>query len=152
MARFLLWFHKAIFMKSILFFLLLGSFSLFISPEISENILQETEWQTGPLLGFDTNTTTFNLTPKPTGRSFGNHVVFKTDGSFESYYAAPCGNDCFTRVYGAYHLDKDQQTLQLQIHQMTYEGDCARSSDHFHNRSLRFQLQQKEEGLSLVKI
>lgn len=53
---------------------------------------------------------------------FGHFVSFKKDGSFQGYYTAPCGNDCFTFINGSYHIR--QQALEVFIDSARQAGFC----------------------------
>lgn len=59
---------------------------------------------------------------------FGNFIVFNADQTFESYYTAPCGNDCFTSTAGVYTIPKDNQ-MTLTLHRLEQNGMCMQSRE-----------------------
>lgn len=54
---------------------------------------------------------------------YGNNIVFKEDGTFESYYTAPCGNDCFTNTSGTYKIINATH-LTLFLKKISKSGMC----------------------------
>ncbi|WP_107038690.1 lipocalin family protein [Brumimicrobium mesophilum] len=80
---------------------------------------------------------------------YGNNIVFKEDGTFESYYTAPCGNDCFTNTSGTYKIiNTTHLTLFLQT--ITKNGMCEGNSKP--NKSLGvYSIHHMNGGIQLIK-
>ncbi|WP_158961655.1 hypothetical protein [Myroides fluvii] len=80
---------------------------------------------------------------------YGSFVVFSEDDTFQSYYTAPCGNDCFTTTDGTYeYLDKN--TVKLTLHRLHQSGMCQDAQ----NKKVVlgvFDIVQNKEGTRLVK-
>lgn len=48
--------------------------------------------------------------------TYGNFIEFKQDGTFESYYSAPCGTDCFPESKGQYQLISKNKIILVVTH------------------------------------
>lgn len=69
---------------------------------------------------------TYSITPVPTDRGFayGNNIKFDpTSLTFESYYTAPCGNDCFPSSRGTYQMEGEQH-VRLHLTNVAQRGFC----------------------------
>lgn len=85
-------------------------------------------WKTDAVVAYDVREyyvlTPANKTEEATKMErYGSFVVFSEDYTFQSYYTAPCGNDCFTTTDGTYeYLDKN--TVKLTLHRVHQSGMC----------------------------
>ena len=80
------------------------------------------KWRINNILGADINKEDFYiLTPE---WSYGNHLQLSTDGNFESWYSAPCGNDCFTSSYGTYKKISEEY-ISFHIQKVERWGWCS---------------------------
>ncbi len=63
--------------------------------------------------------------PDENGHMFdwGNWIKFNEDETFNSYYTAPCGNDCFPSVYGRFKL-LDGDRVLLHVDSIIVGGFC----------------------------
>jgi hypothetical protein len=73
---------------------------------VNDNPLSNSEWCINPnYLGLDENVNEYSLSVKSDDiYSWGIFVSFFSDGTFCSFDTQPCGNSCFTKVYGKYSL------------------------------------------------
>lgn len=102
--------------------------SLFISGIFSFGATSQDiigEWKIDYLL-LDSTRNEYVLSPVDTSDqryNYGNHVRLLTDNSFQSWYTAPCGNDCFTSSTGRYvFIDPDH--IQFFVDTITKHGEC----------------------------
>lgn len=80
---------------------------------------------------------------------FGNFIEFKEDNTFNSYYHAFCGNDCFTTTNGTYLL-KDNM-VEIFIISATQTGFCLNPIS-FNNKKIgNFKIIQKTKEQLLLK-
>ena len=80
------------------------------------------KWRINNILGADINKEDFYiLTPE---WSYGKYLQLSTDGNFESWYSAPCGNDCFTRSYGTYKKISEEY-ISFHIQKVERSGWCS---------------------------
>lgn len=54
---------------------------------------------------------------------YGNILQLKEDGTFSSFYSAPCGNDCFPSSFGIYEIKEDNR-IHLFIKEFNQDGMC----------------------------
>ncbi|MDR2684826.1 MAG: META domain-containing protein [Prevotellaceae bacterium] len=80
---------------------------------VQNNILANTEWQIDgyKFLGKDENTAEYSLHLTNEENTWGTYVRFLPDGKFVSFDQQPCGNSCFTTVYGRYSLPQNDQLI-----------------------------------------
>ena len=64
----------------------------------------------------------------PEGWNYGNNLELKADGTFVSYYTAPCGNDCFTTTTGKYER-VNKTHIQFFLEKITRDGECMGNSE-----------------------
>lgn len=86
------------------------------------------------------------------GRTFdwGNWASFNPDGTFISYYTAPCGNDCFPNVYGQFKLLDDDRVL-LHVDSILIGGFC-KNEQFYPNKDLGvFKIFPTDSGFKLIK-
>lgn len=86
-------------------------------------------------------------TTDPDRFHFGNNLKINADGTFVSFYTAPCGNDCFTTSTGKYEQINDTH-IQFLLEKITHHGDCIGDSEpnlnlglyaiHFDQDKIRF--------------
>lgn len=80
---------------------------------------------------------------------FGDFIVFNADQTFESYYTAPCGNDCFTTTAGVYTVTKNNQ-ITLILHRLEQYGMCMQSREEMVNLGT-YDLIKEKDSVRLVK-
>lgn len=90
-------------------------------------------WKTNELITYKTVEeyvlTPVNLASDATKMErFGNFIEFKEDLTFSCYYAAPCGNDCFTSTTGVYAIVGKNQ-MALTLNRLQQEGMCTQSRE-----------------------
>lgn len=141
-------------MKTCFFLLLLLATSQFITSQ--ENIIGT--WKIDYLVGLYYNQPEdhqeYNLFPinKKENRGYdsGNWIQFNKDETFNSYYTAPCGNDCFPSVFGRFKL-LDSDRVLLHIDSIHISGFCE-SKQSYPNKDLGiFKIFAEKSGLRLIK-
>ncbi|MBF0574925.1 hypothetical protein [Dysgonomonas sp. GY617] len=81
---------------------------------------------------------------------WGNWASFNPDGTFISYYTAPCGNDCFPNVYGQFKLLDDDRVL-LHVDSILIGGFC-KNEQFYPNKDLGvFKIFPTDSGFKLIK-
>lgn len=89
--------------------------------------------------------------PAKTGYQWGNWVNFSKEGSFESYYTAPCGVDCFPTTFGRYQI-VDSLHIRLCIDSVSIHGMvCKKSIDEKVNINLgEFTVNRTDSTLTFI--
>ena len=101
------------------------------------------QWKINNILGADINKEDFYiLTPE---WSYGNHLQLSTDGNFESWYSAPCGNDCFTRSYGTYKKISEEY-ISFHIQKVERWGWCRDEWEVEKNETNTYYVYKKSES------
>jgi Uri superfamily endonuclease len=115
--------RKIIFLAMIICFI---SCNERVDEYLVENTLQDTKWKIDYLLCLDETRERYELTAKNDTLEFdyGNFVLFSKNKTFESYYTAWCGNDCFRTVYGKYNIIFDTK-LSITVDSVYYSGWCT---------------------------
>lgn len=81
---------------------------------------------------------------------WGNWVAFNEDETFNSYYTAPCGNDCFPSVYGRFKLLEGDRVL-LHVDSIIISGFC-KSEQFYPKKDIGiFKIFPEKSGLKLIK-
>ncbi len=79
--------------------------------------LVDKKWRSSSALFEDTSIDSYIFKPIEESLEWsdrwGYFLEFKNDGSFRTYYSAPCGLDCFTSVTGSYVLNGNVLTLNV---------------------------------------
>jgi hypothetical protein len=96
-----------------------------------------------------------SVNENPEGRfsyDYGNHLRFKEDGTFQSWYTAPCGNDCFTTSSGIYNWVDDTH-IELTLDTITYSWFCSTKESQldFPFRVGTFYIHSDSAGCRLIK-
>jgi hypothetical protein len=88
----------------------------------SQNI--QGEWMINSLL-IDSLVKNYTLDTLSTERfsNYGNHFKLNADGTFNSWYTAPCGNDCFTSSNGTYS-QLDSNHFNFVIENVSFRKEC----------------------------
>ena len=105
------------------------------------------EWGINSLI-LNPETKEYILSPTVPNRfQYGNNIKINADGTFLSYYTAPCGNDCFTTTTGKYKRINETH-IQFFLEKITRHGDCSGDSEpnlnlglysiHFDKDKIRF--------------
>lgn len=137
--------------KALFLFIIFYSFS---------NIKAQTilgEWGMNSLI-LDAETKEYKIFPiDPEKYHYGNNIIIKPDGTFVSYYTAPCGNDCFTTTTGKYEII-DKTHIRFFLEKITQDGECNGATEpnldlgvytiHYGKNEIRF---IKTIGLTIEK-
>jgi hypothetical protein len=115
-----------------------------------DNLLANSEWQIEQgFLGRDEDVREYSLSAKreydplsSTLYPWGYFVRFFSDGTFYSFDTQPCGNSCFTKVYGRYFLPQDNK---LTIFVDSVNRDCTwangtNETEIRHGRGISFEI------------
>ncbi len=126
------------------------------SKERLENNLTSQKWLSNVILGSDDFTSTLqkneiklsNLDTNP----FGYFVVFKEDGTFESYNQGFCGNECRTHVYGTYQISNDEK-ITIFVNTIEYLKTCSDQPKKAVNSTFGvYQIEEKDAQIFLRKV
>lgn len=80
---------------------------------------------------------------------FGYFIEFKEDNTFNSYYHASCGNDCFTTTNGTYIIKGD--LVEIFVISAQQSGFCSNPIS-FNNKKIgNFKIVQKTKEKLLLK-
>ncbi len=126
-----------------------------VEPEVEieiDNYLVGTRWAVFHLFCLSDDVESYNLkrvTPER-GFSYGNWLSFVDSTNFMSGYSAPCGNDCFTTVYGKYKLIEDEKIV-VSVDSVTYDGDCAAPTEYREKKKTIFNIKQDGDTLIFSK-
>lgn len=111
-------------------------------------------WKTNALITYEA-VDEYKLTPANQSADatkierFGNFIAFNADLTFDSYYTAPCGNDCFTTTAGVYTVAKNNQ-ITLTLHRLNQEGMCMQSREEILVLGI-YDIIKEKNGVRLVK-
>jgi len=86
--------------------------------------------------------------------NYGNHFKLETDGTFRTWYTAPCGNDCFITSFGKY-VFLDSNLIQFTLESIDYyKAECngRKSTYQFPLDFGTFLISVKENKIHLVKL
>ncbi|RZJ48450.1 MAG: hypothetical protein EOO44_21085, partial [Flavobacterium sp.] len=81
-------------------------------------------WNTNELLLSDQTKEYFLFRQNAADYNFGNHLKLNPNQTFESFYTAECGNDCFTTSKGKYKII-DQNYICFYLEEISRSGDCS---------------------------
>lgn len=104
-------------------------------------------WQINGPAFFYPNTETYTLNSK--GDSFGYFVEFNEDETFQGYYRAPCGNDCFTQINGTYTIKDDM--VEIFVISAKQTGFCSESTSFSNKKIGTFKITKKTKNILLLK-
>lgn len=115
----------------------------------------EGEWRIDHLM-IDTLVKDYTLDTLSSERysNYGNHISINKDGSFRTWYTAPCGNDCFISSFGKYNLI-DSTHIQFSIEKVNFiKAECnGRTSPYTFPLDIGFfHLDIQNNQVHLVKI
>lgn len=85
-------------------------------------------WNTNELLLSDQTKEYFLFPQNAADYNFGNHLKLNPNQTFESFYTAECGNDCFTTSKGKYKII-DQNYICFYLEKITRSGDCSGNTE-----------------------
>jgi hypothetical protein len=122
------------------------------SSESDENFIKikDTTWNIDYLLCLDDDIEHYTLTGINESKEYqlGNFVTFQNATDFVSFNIAPCGNDCFTTVFGKYRLVSKTE-ISFSIDSITYEGTCSQPTKYGIEEILRFDVVKADKENSL---
>lgn len=85
-------------------------------------------------------------------RNFGNHVKFNDDSTFNCWYSAMCGMDCFISSWGDYSLT-DEDHVQFRIDTVSYVRFCEgrHKETEFPIETGLYYIQRSENEINFIK-
>ncbi|GHV44489.1 hypothetical protein FACS1894180_5900 [Bacteroidia bacterium] len=107
------------------------------------NYLKGQTWQIDQLLCLDEKQKNYTFSGTSQQHLYGDFIYFPDSVNFVSYYLADCGNDCFTTVFGKYHL-LSATGIAISVDSVTYEGDCSRPTEYRAKRTIVFDITQND--------
>jgi hypothetical protein len=93
------------------------------------------------------NTENYTLNSKTFG--FGHFIEFKEDKTFETYYHASCGNDCFSQTNGTYTIKGDM--VEIFVASAMQTGFCTNPISFSNKKIGTFKITKKTEDIFLLK-
>ncbi|MBL4651197.1 MAG: hypothetical protein JKY03_15815 [Aureispira sp.] len=105
------------------------------------------KWQVNGPAFFYPNTESYTLNSK--GFGFGHFVEFKEDKTFESYYHASCGNDCFSQTNGTYTIKDD--IVEIFVVSAKQTGFCSNPIRFSNKKMGTFKITKKTKDNFLLK-
>lgn len=122
-----------------------GSTSLLNTTTSSFDLVNK--WQTDAPAFFHLGIDNYKLSL--VNHHFGHFVEFKKDKTFETYYSAACGNDCFTKTNGTYTIKDD--TIEIFVISAQQTGFCSNPIS-FNNKKIgTFKIIKKDKDNLLLK-
>lgn len=106
-------------------------------------------WNSNELIEKDGTKAYFLYPINSNGYNYGNHISIKADQTFECFYTAFCGNDCFTKTKGKYKII-DKNYICFYLEEITKTGDCSENSESNIDLGLYFYY-KKDKIFYLVK-
>jgi hypothetical protein len=82
---------------------------------------------------------------------YGNFLELRENGTFTSFNAAPCGNDCFHTNSGKYYI-KNEKNISFQILHLNVSGDCENIDKEVDIEIGLFEIIKNDDFIKLVRI
>lgn len=128
---------------------LIGIFILIGSVSYSQIVLVG-NWKIDKILGA-TEAKDYVITPQEE-ISYGNNLIVNKDGTFESSYSAPCGNDTFTATIGTYEIIGNN-TVKFILRELHVVGIGVEKEDLIMNKEIGvFNIVKTDKTITLVKL
>ena len=146
-------------LKNLIFILTLSLFSsYFVQAQTgtrriasTKNILANTVWKVDGVPFETKEREEYFLQPIEGEVQFSwGHSISFSDNTFSSSYSAPCGNDCFTSVYGEYQF-VDAYVLIVKIINIDRGPFCSKKSESLNQNYGRYRLEKAEAGWKIIK-
>lgn len=118
----------------------------------TKNQLENTSWKVDAIPFENTERESYTLTETDEDLDWhwGNFIKFE-ENTFSSWYSAPCGNDCFTSVYGEYSF-VDAHVIEIKVIKIERYGFCSEKSEEINKNYGQYKLEKTELGWTLNKI
>lgn len=81
---------------------------------------------------------------------WGNFISFK-DNSFHTWYSAPCGVDCFTKIKGSLKW-LNSTTMELTVSEITRSKLCQEESELNIEKTAQFGVRQSASGFTFKRL
>ena len=159
-------------MKNILFSVFMILISLSCNKEAKENIIWEIPenlpnqnlldvynlrskiWKTSEIIGQDSNKPQeiilHKSQPENNFYSFGNIIKFSKNNTFDNFYTADCGNDCFPSSSGEYFFS-DEKHIFIKIKKFEQTGMCTEKKIALKEPFLKYLIHKDENNLKFIK-
>lgn len=117
------------------------------SPSKTSSISLVNKWQVNSPAFFDIEIDNYTL--NSTNFHFGYFVEFKEDNTFQAYYRASCGNDCFTSTNGIYTIKGN--SVEIFVLSAQQSGFCSDPKQFSNKKMGTFQIIQNNKDELLLK-
>lgn len=115
-----------------------------------QNFLNGTTWDVSDSPFENADIDVYHLSEiKDLDFDWGYSISFN-ENEFSSNYSAPCGNDCFTSVYGNYEFVKDS-VIHITVTNINRSGFCEKKSQTLNRDAGKFTLSKMENGYKLER-
>ena len=122
---------------------------LISSVSYSQNVLVG-NWKIDKILGAN-EAKDYVITPQEE-ISYGNNLIVNKDGTFESSYSAPCGNDTFTTTIGTYEIIGNN-TVKFILRELHVVGIGVEKEDLIMNKEIGvFNIVKTDKTITLIKV
>ncbi|MCH2233228.1 MAG: hypothetical protein MK078_03160 [Crocinitomicaceae bacterium] len=116
-----------------------------------DNYLSDTEWRISSHAFADENQETYYLSVKEDEEwAWGRFVNF-SNSTFNGYYSAPFGNDCFVSTNGTYQF-VEENTIFVNVKSITKNGFCSDTGTDSTGFKAYYSIQSNGSGYQLNKI
>ena len=118
---------------------------------VQQNLLDGTSWHVDGVPFQDKSREKYTLSEYDV-LEFGNwgHTITFEEKTFSSHYSAPCGNDCFTSVYGEYYF-AEQYKIRVKVTQIHRRGFCDQKSEELNQDMGYYLLKKIDNGWELTR-
>lgn len=118
---------------------------------VQQNLLSGTSWKVDgvPFESRSREKYTFTEYEELEFGNWGHTITFDTK-TFSSHYSAPCGNDCFTSVYGDYYF-VEQYKIKVKVTKIHRSGFCDKNSEDLNQDMGNYILKKIENGWELTR-
>lgn len=118
----------------------------------SENVLAGTTWKVDgvPFETKDRELYLLSTIPENGYESHWGHFITFDETTFSSSYSAPCGNDCFTSVFGSYYFVTATK-IHITVKSINRHGFCEKESEELNRNYGYYGLEKTAGGWNLTR-
>lgn len=117
----------------------------------TNNILENTTWKVDgvPFETKEREEYSLQAIVEESQFNWGHSISF-AEKTFTSSYSAPCGNDCFTNVYGEYQF-VDAYLISIKIIKIDRGPFCSQKSESLNQNYGKYKLEKAGNGWQIIK-
>lgn len=117
--------------------------------------LRKNVWHISKIIGEDINKnkelTLSKINDESQHSMYGMIIKFNLDNTYEDFYQAKCGNDCFPSSKG-YYILKDGNRIDIKVKEFHQSGDCKELSISYDKNYVTYYIFKKSDGnLKLIR-